>query len=349
MKYLFKINSGYDGFTPRRLPERLADGLLALGWPTYIEAIEPGDEVWVYFRGPHRFEPGVYAIGRVANIDLQGGRVSLRLSRLATDAPLTDAETSVRLAAAVSVRYRQVFLYPDELSITPECDLGGAATTCGARECEDCATWRSLYQIDPATVREPERIRGQLEWFAPAYWVIPSRCYLGAAASPQVRKTSQVFYDFKTGNEALAFPLALGIRDALHKIGAGRPDALVPIPLSPAKKGELHRTRALADELGLLLGVPVQEVLRLSEPISKRASGLAKAGFEYAYAPKLLVDAKRPGDRVLLIDDVCTHGSTLSTAAMALKSAWPGMVVGAATAAQMIVKSAVADEAAIRT
>jgi hypothetical protein len=63
VKYLFKINSGFDGFTPSQIPTRQRDGQLTLGWPRYIEALEPGDEVWVYFLGRHRFTPGVYAIG----------------------------------------------------------------------------------------------------------------------------------------------------------------------------------------------------------------------------------------------------------------------------------------------
>jgi predicted amidophosphoribosyltransferase len=281
-------------------------------------------------------------------IDLTGLRVTLRLSRLSTDTPLTDPETSRRLAGVVNVLYRQVFLFPAELTVTPACDIGSKATTCRARECEDCTTWQSLYRIAPDTAREPERIRGQLAYFAPAYWAIPSRCYLGGLVAQRVRPTSQVFYDFKTGNAALAFPLALGMREALRQIDAPRPDALVPIPLSPNKVGELHRARALAEELGLLLGLPVREAMSLSAPISKRASGLAKAGFEDQYAPKLVVDPERPVGRVLLVDDVCTHGSTLSTIALALKKVWPGVSVGATTAAQMIVKSAVVDESAVR-
>ena len=69
MKYLFKINSGFDGFVPQELPLRMRDDVLELGWGNYIEAVERGDEVWVYFKGPHRFENGVYARGRVAAVE----------------------------------------------------------------------------------------------------------------------------------------------------------------------------------------------------------------------------------------------------------------------------------------
>jgi hypothetical protein len=63
LKFLFKIWSGYDGFRPAEIPNRqLPGGLLRLGWGRYIEAVELGTEVWVYFHGPHAFENGVYVI-----------------------------------------------------------------------------------------------------------------------------------------------------------------------------------------------------------------------------------------------------------------------------------------------
>jgi hypothetical protein len=57
VKFLFKINSGFDGFRPARIPDRLEPGgLLPLGWDRYIDAVDDGSEVWVYFRGPRHAE-----------------------------------------------------------------------------------------------------------------------------------------------------------------------------------------------------------------------------------------------------------------------------------------------------
>ena len=57
-RFLYKIWSRYDGFTPTRIPDRGdGRGRLILGWTRYIDVIEAGAEVWVYFYGPHAFRP----------------------------------------------------------------------------------------------------------------------------------------------------------------------------------------------------------------------------------------------------------------------------------------------------
>ena len=189
-----------------------------------------------------------------------------------------------------------------------------------------------------------------LSVFAPAFWAVAPRSVAYGRESRAVAATSELFGRFKVGERNLAFPLALGIRAALRQLNAGAFEALVPIPLSPdkAKRGELDRTRALADELRLLTGQRVAPALSLSEPISKRALGASAATFEAEYARRLLVDPSVGSlGSVLLVDDVCTNGSTLACAWRALKSAAPSMTIGAVTAAQMTVKSAVANLAAV--
>jgi hypothetical protein len=76
LKFLFKIHSGFDGFQPKKIPERLISGRkLELGWDAYLDSVEMGDEVWVYFHGPHQFDRGVYAKGFVTDIDFQRHKV----------------------------------------------------------------------------------------------------------------------------------------------------------------------------------------------------------------------------------------------------------------------------------
>jgi predicted phosphoribosyltransferase len=48
-------------------------------------------------------------------------------------------------------------------------------------------------------------------------------------------------------------------------------------------------------------------------------------------------------NRVILIDDVCTRGSTLAVATAAIRGRYPGCDVVAATAAQMTVIEAIRD------
>ena len=48
----------YDGFAPARIPDRLLPSkILRLSWSRYMDSVELGDEVWIYFHGPHSFRP----------------------------------------------------------------------------------------------------------------------------------------------------------------------------------------------------------------------------------------------------------------------------------------------------
>jgi predicted amidophosphoribosyltransferase len=152
---------------------------------------------------------------------------------------------------------------------------------------------------------------------------------------------------FKLGESALSFPLALATYTALAQNAEVDFDAVVPIPLSPdkAKSGEIHRTLLLARELARLLGTDVKELLPLSEPISKRRLGLRAEDFEQRYYQVLSVDkAVASIGRVLLVDDVCTYGSTLRCAILRIRELNPQATIVAATGGQMIVKSVVVDK-----
>lgn len=353
MRFLYKIHSGYDGFRPSVLGQRMSDGCLRLGWKRYLDAVHEQDEVWIYFHGPHRFRPGVYAKGRVVSLDLDAASVDVRLFDFDEARPVVDASTSARVASMVSTRGRQVFVYPDEWETGRGCNVFGAATSCAARECGTCGVHAGLAAITPSTVQTPPRLRRTpLAGFFPAYWVRPARCYIAAdRLKPEVIRTSSAFTSFKIGNAHLAFPLALGMREAIRAGGGADATVVVPIPLSPDKvqAGEFHRTRALANELGQLLGQPVLDALALDRPISKRrlqARGVTTAQFEMRYSAALQV-APTIGRhrRVLLVDDVSTHGSTLYCAATALSQL--GHEVSVATAAQMITTGALRRESAV--
>src|SRR5262249_32550811 len=112
----------------------------------------------------------------------------------------------------------------------------------------------------------------------------------------------------------------------------------------------IHRTRLLAGELATVLDLPLFEALSLRRPISKRAllaDGVGAVDFERLYRDALEVDAAFSGEAVLLVDDVCTKGSTLTQAARALRDAGAKRLV-AVTAGQMILRRVVLSEADIR-
>ena len=355
MKFLYKIHSSYDGFYPRRISARMIDGKnLRLGWRRYIDVVELGDEVWVYFHGPHKFENGVYVKGLVSEIDTDNLAVFIRVREFREDQRLTDAATSLRVADAVRTRNVQVFLLPQEWAVAPECKVNSDAESCRMRLCEHCETWQGFPVILNDACAWPARLSHDFEGFAPAYWVIPSRCYLHSDIARPVRRTSELFYRFKMGEEALAHPLALGMYEALRDQGTVNFDCIVPIPLSPDKEkaGEIHRTRILARELGGLLGVKVAEVLSLSRPISKRRllnRGFTPRQFEIEYSAALEVaDRVADFDRILLVDDVCTQGTTLGCALRRIREVNAECELLAATAGQMIIKAVVTDEGPLR-
>src|SRR2546426_1780373 len=169
-RFLYKIWSRYDGFTPTRIPDRGDDrGRLILGWTRYIDVIEVGAEVWVYFYGPHAFRPGVYVKGFVDEIVPKTCRVYLKIREFSTTLPLTDETVNKQVAEAVSQRYRQVFFLPEAvLPSVVECTL----EDCKHRRCDHCARWHSLPLIEPADLQLPRRLPAFLSGFAPAYWVV---------------------------------------------------------------------------------------------------------------------------------------------------------------------------------
>src|SRR5207249_2409070 len=123
---------------------------------------------------------------------------------------------------------------------------------------------------------------------------------------------------FKAGERNLAYPLALGIYQALRARRLLEFDCIVPIPLSPDKAAtnEIHRTRLLADELSPLVDAPVEDLLSLKAPISKRRlrtdQGYTANQYERKYYETLAVDPRVSSfERLLLLDDVSTEGSTV--------------------------------------
>jgi len=127
-------------------------------------------------------------------------------------------------------------------------------------------------------------------------------------------------------------------------------DCIIPIPLSPDKKetGQVDRTRILAHELATLLRVPVANLLSLKAPISKRqflSAGRSLAHFEHSYHQLVTVDATIiEYSRILLLDDVCTQGSTLNCALRKIRETHGTCRITATTAGQMLLKSVVRDE-----
>ena len=350
MRFIYKIHSGYDGFRPAVIRKRMNDGRLALAWKHYIDVVEKGWECWIYFHGPHRFENGVYVKGIVDDIDLEARRVRLRVRNYRPDKPIAPPGTATQIAELVAPRYRQVFAWPEEWTVAPECSL----EACRSRRCGDCSTWLSQPLIPPDHARPPLRLRwSEYEIAVPAHWIVPRRCY-ETHIKPKVREVSDRFKAFKLGEMAYAHPFARSMFEELRRRGLLNFNYVVPIPLSPekAQQGEAHRVLELAKELGRLLAVPTREMLKLTRSVSKGqmlSSGTyTPHRFEGRYRSALRADVPQNADRILLVDDVMTRGSTAAQAVDLIRETRPGTEVVIATAGQMIVMEAVVDDGGFR-
>ena len=77
MRFLYKIYSGYDGFQPNQIENRMDGNNLILSWKHYIDVVQKGWNCWVYFMGAGNFENGVYIRGTVEQVDLNANTVQL--------------------------------------------------------------------------------------------------------------------------------------------------------------------------------------------------------------------------------------------------------------------------------
>lgn len=102
----------------------------------------------------------------------------------------------------------------------------------------------------------------------------------------------------------------------------GRPDALVPVPLHPARRAErgFNQAEVLADRVAAAAGAPVRELVarRRRTPPQARLAREERAG-RLAGAFEAVPWSR--GRRVVLIDDAMTSGETLAACAEALRAA----------------------------
>lgn len=351
MRFLYKIYSGYDGFQPAEIENRMEGSNLRLSWKHYIDVVQRGWNCWIYFMGGHNFENGVYIKGTVGQVDLNSNTVILRVREYDQYNPLTSHDVAQTISTIVRPRGRQVFPWPDNLIPLDSCGV----TNCSARECDICLVRQRFPLIRSGHACYPSRLRWSSNFdLIAAYWIKPSRCHW-PQVSEMIDRISKRFYSFKLGEISYAYPFALAILDQINANGVEGFDCVVPIPLSPDKiaAGEAHRTRELAKELAVLLGIPVRECLLLSKDCSKRkmqAGGHTTSQFESFYFDSLYASVPDGAQHILLVDDVITQGSTAAKAIQALQKVCQNSQVVKITfvaAGQMILRESVLDDAEI--
>ena len=351
MRFLYKIYSGYDGFQPIQIENRMDGNSLRLSWKHYIDVVQRGWNCWVYFMGAGNFENGVYIKGTVEQVDLNSNTVQLRVREYDRYNPLTSYDLAQTISTIVRARGRQVFPWPDNLMPLDSCGV----TNCSRRECDICLVRQGFPLIRFGHARNPSRLKWSSNFdLVAAYWIQPSRCHW-SQVSEMIDQISKRFYSFKLGEIGYAYPFALAILDQINANGLEGFDCVVPIPLSPDKAAadEVHRTRELANELAALLRIPMEEYLSLSEGCSKRkmkAEGYTTLQFENFYFNVLNASVPDEVQHILLVDDVITQGSTAAKAIQALQMCcqnYRNIKITFAAAGQMILRESVLNDAEI--
>ncbi len=130
---------------------------------------------------------------------------------------------------------------------------------------------------------------------------------------------------------ALAKPLAEMMMSTLSELSLEPPDLLIPIPLHSQRERErgYNQSSLIARELSKATGIPAAEKglrrIRATEVQAKLDLQERIKNVEGVFA---LGDIEITQKRVCLIDDVCTTGATLFSAADCLKSAGAARVTG---------------------
>jgi ComF family protein len=179
--------------------------------------------------------------------------------------------------------------------------------------CQRCGTPLTEGNLCPACISYPPSIEG-----------IRSVFLFGGTVR-------QAIHQFKYRNiKAMAAPLGRLLADYLHTYPLPG-DILVPVPLHSRRLRErgYNQSALLAKETGRLMGLPVDEgtLLRKRDTITQAKT--ANAAERHLNVTDAFSCRKElGGERVLLIDDVCTTGATLEACSVALKTAGAGSVWG---------------------
>lgn len=121
------------------------------------------------------------------------------------------------------------------------------------------------------------------------------------------------------GAEAVALGL---VREAAALVPGPPPDALVPVPLHPARirRRGFAPAAVLARALARERGIPVLAALRRVRDTPTQ-TGLDRSGRQRNVAGCFVAARALPDASVWLVDDVVTTGATLGEAARALRAA----------------------------
>ncbi len=171
-----------------------------------------------------------------------------------------------------------------------------------------------------------EEIRGQMG-VAGLRDAVPAVAALGAV-TPHWGVARKVVHQLKYGGmRVLAMPMAALMAEACPQL-VNEANLIAPVPLHERRirRRGYNQSMLLAAALSEQSGIPFRQYLLARTRDTRSQVGLSRTQRLVNVGGAFTVNGTLHGEHVLLIDDVCTTGATLSACAVALAEAGAGRV-----------------------
>lgn len=335
--YIYRVNVQYDGFYPENIRERSQGGKFIFNWRAYIDNLDIGDVVLVYFLGSG-VRDGIYAITKVEEINARLYESNVIADILYSSNnnwhPIVSKKEYKSLFRGIMYRPRGaeivisasnetqiINIIKESRELTHELTKIGVSLP--GLSAPLILDFNKIPLVDPKRDYSPKLKRLNI---VSAFWIRPKQAtwlkFIGWLSN-----ISTLFYKYKSGDlsHIKEFGRALGgiIKTYIgeHRLAV---DFMISVPLSEEKRrqGEIDRVSFLCECLSDYLGIPYLNVLTLEGNISRvryKRLGLSNRKFIRDYTANLRISRKGlkavndSKGKILIVDDVFTDGVTTET------------------------------------
>ena len=338
--FVYRVNVDYDGFYPSRILERRSGNKIVFNWTAYLEALDKGDIVLVYFFGGG-CKAGIFAIAKISKIDLEKNKKNVQgtLIKFSTNnfeplIPYEDNEEFFDNLFGLRKRGAEISI-PTQYE-TPTYNLLKEID----RLTDICKSLNILLPGSPyfpkhditdipkidltKEISQLIKDRGVIS----AYFIRPSQASWITNSPAKLINITSAFNSFKKGDLTCVDFFADALAEQIHKFD-GRSSTKysfvtgVPLCQYKFKLGETDRVSALGKAVADRIKVPYESFFILKGRVSRRfykICGLSTERFINDFRSNLVIRKQNTlkalatsKKGLLLIDDVYTDGVTTST------------------------------------